>query len=238
MTAPFRFRTPSAESQPGQVVLSNVVTPDSLNVVRVVAQATGNDYGQLEVEPVKFELFSGSFRQELTGPWKTVHFDIAAAESAPRYANLGAENDNSVSLTGLAEGVLRSLKSEPFEEGIAHAGEAIIAEMVGRFALTGPEKLQKRFLSLFDNDPALASGLLKCIARVRSPFLDQALQAMILASFRHSDVRVREAGTFAIEVQERREMLWLIANQVKVETVEWLRSYMKHVERDLQYDDV
>lgn len=136
-------------------------------------------------------------------------------------------------LRGFGVSLINSLRAEPFEEGMAHPGELIIHEMIRRYAVSGPEHLQELFLDLFDS-PSLAASLLKCSSRVQGDYLARVLESMIIGAFRHWDVEVREAGAFAMEVQDRSDMVWLLQKQYEREEIAWLRDYLGQLIRDFQ----
>ena len=124
------------------------------------------------------------------------------------------------------------LELEPVEDGISHAIERVMQELLTKSSLIGGDWIKASFQRLIEeNKEAAAAGLLQCIGRIKAGALKEIIGGLVSQGLSHSSAQVREAAITVVEQIGDRDLTSLLRRHS--DSVPWLNLYAEQVLRDL-----
>ena len=124
------------------------------------------------------------------------------------------------------------LELEPVEDGISHAIERVMLELLTRSSRIGSDWISTSFQRLLEErKEAAAAGLLQCIGRIKSEALRDIVGSLVSQGLAHSSAQVREAAITVVEQIGDRDLTSLLRRHS--DSVPWLNLYAERVLRDL-----
>src|SRR5262249_973271 len=127
--------------------------------------------------------------------------------------------------------LLGLLREEPVEDGYTHPTEGLLEKLL-KTNREAAVWIQTVFIDHHKN-PAIASGILKCIGRLRCDFVEPWGKLMVKTGLRESSLEIREAAVTALELWGDRESVEMLKDHT--ETIPWLARYIKQVIEDLSH---
>jgi hypothetical protein len=127
--------------------------------------------------------------------------------------------------------LLYLLKEEPVEDGYSHPAELVLDETL-RANRNGALWIQTIFIENHNN-PTLATGILKCIGRLRRDLIEPWGRIMAKIGLSEPSLEIREAAVTALELWGDKRSLEMLKNHT--ESAPWLARYIKQVIKDLSY---
>ncbi len=120
------------------------------------------------------------------------------------------------------------VEAEPVEDGVAHAGEALVLAVLERDRGTAGQELRSIVL---DCTPAIGAAILRLLGRIEAPLDAAWRKGLIRDALRHRDPSIRDAAVQAVEVW-RDESLQAVL-RAHLDPLPWLGDYVKRVLQDL-----
>ena len=124
------------------------------------------------------------------------------------------------------------LALEPVEDGISHAIERVMQELLRKSSRVGSDWINTSFQRLIEEKKeAAAAGLLQCIGRIKSNALNDIVSGLVSQGLAHSSAQVREAAISVVEQIGDTDLTSLLRSHS--DPVPWLNRYAEQVLRDL-----
>ena len=142
-----------------------------------------------------------------------------------------SEGASSAAQKRFEQELLQLLMEEPVEDGYSHPAELILGE-----ALRANRKSALWIQNLFienHNNPVIATGILKCIGRLRRDLVEPWGKIMARTGLSEPSLEIREAAVTAFELWGDAESLKTLKDHT--ESTPWLARYIKQVITDLSY---
>jgi hypothetical protein len=131
--------------------------------------------------------------------------------------------------------LVSELELEAVEDGISHAVERIMQDLLTRSSQVGRDWIKATFYRLLEEGKdSAAAGLLQCIGRSRSTALETAARDLISEALAHRNAEIREAAISATEQLGTHELISLLRSHS--DAVEWLSRYAQQVVAELSDD--
>lgn len=127
--------------------------------------------------------------------------------------------------------LLHLLMEEPVEDGYSHPAELVLDETL-KANRNGALWVQTLFIE-HHNNPAIATGILKCIGRLRCDLVEPWGPIMARTGLLEPSLEIRDAAVTALELWGGSESLEVLKNHM--ESTPWLARYIKQVIEDLSH---
>jgi hypothetical protein len=128
--------------------------------------------------------------------------------------------------------LIDSLKEEPIEDGCPHPAEEIIKSTLLKYKAAAIDWIQSVYLKSI-MQRTIAAGILRCIGRLSYEKTKPWGLALTISGLSHPHVEVREAAVRALEMWGGQESLEVLKDFENIESVRWLKAYIKQVVADL-----
>lgn len=128
--------------------------------------------------------------------------------------------------------MLSELELEPVEDGVSHAVERLMQDVLTKSAQLGLQWIKASFHRLIEEEKdSAAAGLLQCIGRIKSQALDSINSELVTRAIGHENAEIREAAISVVEQSEDKNLLAILSEHN--DPVPWLARYTKQVLSDL-----